>query len=272
MSQAEAIAALAVVDAGRHESVQRIKHGQTNESWLVRTARDSYVVRLSNTSEESLQIDRQSEALVLETVANAAIGPEVVRCDPASHILITRYAGRTWTPAEAFAPANIDRVADLLWQLHGLRPPPGIHVVDLQSVVRGYLQTLDERGASGMAGTNEFRQRAIQIAASLQSDANVCLCHNDVHALNIVDSGGCDSGGVGNGTLRLIDWEYAGIGQRLFDLASICVYHAYPREQREQLLRRYARSREVALWNRLELCCWLFDYVRDLWTAVRELQ
>ena len=155
------IAALAVVDAGRHESVQRIKHGQTNESWLVRTARDSYVVRLSNTSEESLQIDRQSEALVLETVANAAIGPEVVRCDPASHILITRYAGRTWTPAEAFAPANIDRVADLLWQLHGLRPPPGIHVVDLQSVVRGYLQTLDERGASGMAGTNEFRQRAI---------------------------------------------------------------------------------------------------------------
>lgn len=262
MSQAEAIAALSVVDAGRTESVQRIKHGLTNESWLIRTAKDSYVVRLSNTSAESLQIDRESEALVLNAVAAAGIGPEVVRCDPANHVLITRYAGRTWTPAEAFAPANIDRVADVLWQLHGLRPPPGVHVVDLQSVVRGYLRTLDERGASGMAGTVEFRDRAVQIAASLQTDANVCLCHNDVHALNVVD----------NGTLRLIDWEYAGIGQRLFDLASICVYHAYRREQREQLLRRYARSREVALWNRLELCCWLFDYVRDLWTAVRELQ
>lgn len=267
MSQAEAIAALAVVDAGRTESVQRIKHGLTNESWLVRTIRDSYVVRLSNTAEDSLQINRSSEALVLDTVAAAGIGPEVVRCDPAQHVLITRHAGRTWTPAEAFAPANIDRIADVLWQLHGLRPPPGIQVVDLQAVVRSYLRTLDERGASGMAGTIEFRERAVEIAASMQSDTNVCLCHNDVHALNIVDSGGVD-----NGTLRLIDWEYAGIGQRLFDLASICVYHAYRREQREQLLRRYARSREIALWNRFELCCWLFDYVRDLWTAVRELQ
>jgi len=262
MSQAEATAALTTVDASRIDSVQRIKHGLTNESWLIRTAAGSYVVRLSNASEASLQINRASEERILHAVAAAGIGPEVVRCDSSAHLLITRYAGKTWEPAQAFEPANIDRIADLLWKLHSLRPPDDIHVVDLQSVVRGYLQTLDERGAAVTAGTKELRERALQIAATLQSDANTSLCHNDVHALNILDAG----------ALRLIDWEYAGLGQRLFDLASICVYHAYRREQRERLLRRYAVRYEDDLWNRLELCCWLFDYVRDLWTAVRELQ
>ena len=38
-----------------------------------------------------------------------------------------------------------------------------------------------------------------------------------------------------DGRLRLIDWEYSGVGQRLFDLASVCVYHKYDKLQREQL-------------------------------------
>ena len=48
-------------------------------------------------------------------------------------------------------------------------------------------------------------------------------CHNDVHHLNV----------VGGDELRLIDWEYAGAGEPLFDLASVCVYHGYDRTRRE---------------------------------------
>ena len=73
-----------------------------------------------------------------------------------------------------------------------------------------------------------------------------------------------------DGALRLIDWEYAGVGQRLFDLASVCVYHKYDKLQREQLLVAYTSLTELTTWHRLELACWLFDYVRDLWMAVRE--
>jgi thiamine kinase-like enzyme len=68
----------------------------------------------------------------------------------------------------------------------------------------------------------------------------------------------------------LIDWEYAGLGERFFDLASLCVYHRYDRQQREQLLIAYAAQSDAQHWHRLELSCWLFDYVRELWTQVRE--
>ena len=70
-------------------------------------------------------------------------------------------------------------------------------------------------------------------------------------------------------SLRLIDWEYAGVGEPLFDLASVCVYHRYRRSQRERLLSAYAAPSEAVSWQRLELACWLFDYIRDLWMAVQ---
>lgn len=263
MSPADVAAALPGIDVGRIESIERLKHGLTNESWLVRTERDALVIRHSNAEEESLQIDRASEAAILAAVAQAGIGPEVVRCDPAQHILVTRYAGSTWSESDAVKPENIRRIAGLLRRLHGLQPPAGAQHVDLEAAVGGYLNTLDEHGVPCAIAAPALRRRARDIATTLKRDASTCLCHNDIHALNIID----------DGTLRLIDWEYAGLGESFFDLASLCVYHRYGRQQREQLLLAYANHAaqpDAQQLHRLELACWLFDYVRDLWTEVRK--
>lgn len=241
-------------------SCEPIKHGLTNESWLVRSRRDDIVVRISNAAEQALQIDRQSEALVLAAVGEAGIGPEVLLCDPAQRVLVTRYLGDTWTEADAVQDANIQRLGQLFRRLHRVSPPTGARRVELSDTLEGYFRTLQERGIQPALTTKSLRDRALQVALKLREGSAATLCHNDVHHLNITD----------DGTLRLIDWEYAGVGQRLFDLASVCVYHNYDKLQREQLLSAYTSLTELTTWHRLELACWLFDYVRDLWTAVRE--
>lgn len=261
MSQPDIYAALSGIDIGRIDSIERIKHGLTNDSWLVRSTAGEYVVRRSNSSEESLQINRQSEKVILETVARAGIGPEVIRCDPTGHLLVTRYAGPTWSDERISDPANIERIAVLLRRLHAITPPPAIQQVDLANVVHLYLQTLEEHGQAPKAAHSR-RLRATQATAVLRAQPELRLCHNDIHALNI----------VGNGELRLIDWEYAGLGERFFDLASICVYHDFSKSQREQLLSSYLGTPNPQAWHRLELCRWLFDFIRELWTAVRELK
>jgi thiamine kinase-like enzyme len=227
--------------AGAIRNIQPIKHGLTNRSWLVTADADRFVVRISNQSAADLQIDRDSEATVLLWVARAGIGPEILRCDPQHGVLVTRYLGAHWNERAAQTPENIDRIATLLRHLHSLDIPPGVRAVDLASTVHGYLRTLDERG--------------IRNGLTLPAPR---LCHNDVHHLNIVEAA----------RLRLIDWEYAGVGEPLFDLASLCVYHRYRRSQRERLLSAYAAPSEAVSWQRLELACWLFDYIRDLWLAV----
>lgn len=250
--------------AGAVVSVERIKHGLTNESWLVRTQADAMVVRFSNAAEQALQINRASETSILKAVAQAGIGPEVLLCDPSRHLLVTRYAGPAWAHEDAVADSNIVRIAMLLRRLHSLEAPSALHGVDLVSITDRYLQTLLARKDESFASLVARRDAMMTSAARLQNDTLPCLCHNDVHALNLVGSQAKDE-------VRLIDWEYAGLGEPMFDLASICVYHRYTSEQRERLLHAYSAASADEAAPRLKLACELFEYIRDLWMAVRSL-
>jgi thiamine kinase-like enzyme len=53
------------------------------------------------------------------------------------------------------------------------------------------------------------------------------LCHNDPYHLNFLD----------DGSLWLIDWEYAGMGDAMYDLAGIA--YRLDSEGRDHLLRSY---------------------------------
>jgi thiamine kinase len=261
MTPAEIAAGALGVGSETVLSAERIKHGLTNESWLVRTASTAVVVRISTAPEDALQIDRESEALVLAAADDAGLGPEVLLCDPANRILVTRYLGETWRESDATVEQNIQRLGQLFRRLHRVPAPAAVRRVELNDTLEGYFSTLEQRGVQSALMTKSLRERALQVAMKLRENSAATLCHNDVHHLNVIDDGS---------RLRLIDWEYAGVGQRLFDLASVCVYHHYDKVQREQLLGAYTSLTELTTWHRLELACWLFDYVRDLWMAVRE--
>lgn len=238
------------------KSVERIKHGLTNESWLVTLGADTVVVRISNPADASLQIDRQSETTILHAVAATDIGPPVLLCDPSQRVLVTRYLGPTWTDADAQKIENIARLGSVMRRLHAMPAPAGVHRVKLVDVIDDYAATL----SLAAVDRNDVHDEARTTAAFLDAAADQCLCHNDVHALNIV--------AANDGVLRLIDWEYAGVGAPLFDLASVCVYHGYDEAQRTQLLSSYAQRDGVSM-EALERACRLFDYVRELWTQVR---
>jgi thiamine kinase len=241
---------------------ERIEGGLTNESWLVRADDTAVVVRFSNSNTEVLQIDRESEAAALHVVARAGIGPPVLVCAPDRHLLITQHlSGRTWTARDARLGENISRLAAKLRDLHALPIPDGVHRIDLHAIVTGYWNSLMARGMTERAGSARTRARALKLIEALQDDATACLCHNDVHHLNIID----------DGKLWLVDWEYAGIGDPYFDLASVCCYHTYSDTQRRQLLSDYLGQDRPAALDRLHRTCWVFNYIRELWFAVREM-
>ena len=242
---AQVAAAVLDLGAGRIRDIEAIKHGLTNRSWLVRTDDDRLVVRISDASAQELQIDRNSEAAVLQLVARAGIGPQVLCSDPERGILVTRYLGATWTEQDAQVADNIDRIGSLLRRLHALDVPANVRTVDLASIAQGYMRTLEQRGTHSDLTSPALRDCADKTAMQLREASTSCLCHNDVHHLNVIDGD----------TLRLIDWEYAGVGEPMFDLASVCVYHHYRKPQRERLLTAYAAPSAAVSWQRLELAC-----------------
>jgi thiamine kinase len=259
MSPREIAARALGIDTAAVLSVDPIKHGLTNESWLVRTANDAVVVRISNRHWASLQIDRMAESIVLGAVGSVGIGPQVVASDLGRGVLVTRYLGATCTEAEMTDPELIQQLGATFDALHRLPLPQDVHEVHLPSVIAGYLDTLDTLTRKSSLTEIDMRERGMMLASEIADSLTPRLCHNDVHHLNVVR---CEP-------LRFIDWEYAGIGEAYFDLASVCVYHDYSLQQRSLLLNAYSGSASGAQMERLAKCCWLFEYVRDLWTEVR---
>jgi thiamine kinase len=259
MSPAEIAARALGIESRQVKSVEVLRDGLTNDSWLVRTSSDAVVVRVSNPHAHALQVDRLAEARILEFVHKAGIGPEVLLCDTQRHWLVTRYLGPTCSAADLHDPGRIARLGALLQRLHSLSAPAGVEVVKWSSVMADYVATLATlgRGDALDAGLHD-RAEALVSELEATSDAQR-LCHNDVHYLNLIDAE----------SLRLIDWEYAGMGDPYFDLASVVFYNELDIDERGRLLHAYQGAANAHSFERLAKACVVFEYVHDLWHAVR---
>jgi thiamine kinase-like enzyme len=111
----------------------------------------------------------------------------------------------------------------------------------------------------GLVATAEAHQIAGEadiLLRRLSTDhSRLCLCHNDLSSANILDTG----------SLRLIDWEYAAIGDPCFDLATVIQHHGLAEGQVECLLTAYKDPVSDEDRHHLRRYCRLYDRVLALW-------
>ena len=97
--------------------------------------------------------------------------------------------------------------------------------------------------------------RVLARAAQVQGGAAV-FCHADLYHRNLIEAEG----------LRLLDWEYAGVAEAYFDLASFAQSNDLTPDERSALLEAYGLAVEDA--ERLAHYCVLFDWICVLWFAM----
>jgi thiamine kinase-like enzyme len=86
-----------------------------------------------------------------------------------------------------------------------------------------------------------------------------CLCHNDLLNANFLD----------DGRLRILDWEYAGMGDPFFDLANFAVNHEFSEEQEALLLQAYFGEATPARHARLKLMKIMSDFREAMWGMIQ---
>ena len=108
-------------------------------------------------------------------------------------------------------------------------------------------------------GTETAHTIAVQAARqadTLYSDIrHTAICHNDLVHSNI----------IGGETVRLIDWEYAAVGDPGFDLAIVVRHHQLNDEQIKSFLTAYYDRPGKEQFSRLEKFCRLYDLLAALW-------
>jgi len=237
--------------------VTRIEGGLSNLAWRLDADGERWFVRLGHPQAARLGVDRRSECAVLRAVAAAGLAPGVHACEPAAGLLVTRFIeGRTWSAADAQSPVNIRRVAASLRLLHELPVPHGVHEVDYARQAGRLAASLPALDATAAM----LAERATSAFARIGDGGYAStLCHNDLHHLNLLDDGT---------RLWLVDWEYGGRGNPLFDVASFLTLHDLGPGPTEVFLESYGRL-PAADRGHLDDARWLFDYVQWLWYRSR---
>jgi thiamine kinase-like enzyme len=243
---------------GRGARFEPLGGGITNHNARVELDGETFVLRVAGKDTDLLGIDRFVELEATRAAAALGIGPEVVDFVEPEGWLVTRFVSGASPPLERMRePEMLARVARALRAFHDGAPISG--VFDSFRVVENYRATAVERGGEIPEAYHWAHTVARQIEVR-RSEAVPAPCHNDLLNANFLDDGE---------RIRIVDWEYAGMGDRFFDLANFAINHELGPDEREALLGSYwgeTRSGDVAA---LELMRFMSDFREAMWGVVQ---
>ncbi|HEV8490153.1 MAG TPA: choline/ethanolamine kinase family protein [Candidatus Limnocylindrales bacterium] len=253
--------------AGRDLTLTALSGGITNRNYVVAVAGQAnrYVIRLAGNDTHLLGISREVELAATVAAAGVGVGPEVVAFIRPEGYLITKFIDGSPLPeAEARLPRNLSRVADALRRFHEGPTIPGLFIP--LRTVEVYRALAVERGVS-MPPEYEIAHaigRRIELAL-MTSPMDLRPCHNDLLNANFIDDGQ---------RLRIVDWEYAGMGDSFFDLGNFSVNHDLGAAEDEILLAAYdgpaPRTDRTARLARLSLMRVVSDFREAMWGVVQQ--
>jgi thiamine kinase-like enzyme len=256
---AEAVRALAPVLGEPESAPAALAGGITNRNYRLRWGGRDCVLRMPGQDTALLGIDRRAEWAATRAAAAAGIGPPALAFDPGLGCLVTEFVeGRPVEPPEL--RARIPELAAALRTIHGGGELPA--VFDAFAVVEQYRRIADSRGAAPPPGFGELADGARAIRAALSGPEHAPVpCHNDLLSANLLDDGR---------RLRILDWEYAGMGDRHFDLGNLAANNGFTEADDEALLDAYwpggCTPRRLAA---LRLMRVMSDFREGMWGVVQ---
>ena len=259
MPELDAIIARLEPDLGPLEGApEPLGGGITNRNFRLRLGGEDLVLRLCDRGAEVLGIDRTTEEIASRRAAAERIAPPVVAFLSDVPALVTRWLpGGDLTAAEVRSPDGLAQVAAMLQRLHACPALPTsfdvFRLVERQRDLAAALPASYDR-VIALAGRIE--------AALTHPEHAPVPCHNDLLTANFVRDGR---------RVCIVDWEYAGMNDRYFDLGNLSVNNDFGPDEDRRLLELYfgepATERRVAALALMRL---VSDLREAMWGAVQQ--
>ncbi|WP_075996932.1 phosphotransferase [Salaquimonas pukyongi] len=208
--------------------IEPLHGGLSNESHTVVCGGEKYVVRFG-VDYPFHHVEREREVMAAKAAHAAGFAPEVVYAEPG--IMISRFIeGKTYQAEDVrrdreeiarlvrrfhtSLPAHISGAGFIFWVFH---------------VIRDYAHTLKIGGSRFESELPRYLELAQNLEA-VQAPLPICFGHHDLLPANFIHDGS---------RLWLIDFEYAGFGTAMFDLAGITSNAEFGPDEAKELLSAY---------------------------------
>lgn len=237
--------------------------GLTNHTYKVTTEDGSeYVVRIPGEGTEEL-IVRSDEEKSTRLACRLGVDAELLHFG-SDGSKVTRYIKNAVTmSADTLKSADrIKKVADIFKTIHSCGEDTGVPF-EVFEMAAGYEKIIADKKVSMFADYDAIKRAVMAVKAETDISVNALKvpCHNDPLCENWVE---------GDGRMYLIDWEYAGMNDGMWDLGDVSIEAGFGKEEDALLLRCYlGREPDVTEEKHLLASKIYVDYLWTLWAKAR---
>ena len=252
--------------SGRDDDYVAIERlgGMTNHSYKVTLANgEELLVRIPGEGTEEL-INRRDERKSMELACSLGIDAELYYFDDAGH-KVMRFIRDPQPMSEEVMRRreNILQAAGIFRRLHCSGADTGVRF-EVFEMAALYERIIRESGVAFYPDYPEVKNTVESIKAEVDRDGEAprVPCHNDSLVGNWVLDG--------NDKLYLIDWEYSGMNEAMWDLSCLSIEAGYGTKEDEELLDAYyGRKASVDEKRRFVAAKLYVDYLWTLWGLTR---
>ena len=261
-----AYATLARVPLFKHTRLETVEleplGSLTNTSYKVTTDDGAYALRLPG-EDTSDYINRVAEEHNARITAATGVNAEILYFDVEDGTMLSRFVEGVAMDEERFKgdPEAPTRAALTLRQVHGLGRIFKSRF-DVFSMISDYLNILCKLQTPLSEYYYEVEREAEAVRRALEaSPVPLVPCHNDPWPRNFVNAGK---------RFYLIDWEFSGMNDPMWDLGDLSVEAGFGPEQDRTMLEAYCGgSAPPALYSRLTLYKAMSDLSWALWGFIQ---
>lgn len=218
--------------------------GFNNISYLLKTTSKSYVIRVFK-SNDSVNISRKFEYEIQKKAykINIALKPIFLN----EEFMIYEY--KKGIHKTKLSKIELKNLVSKIRKFHNFKTKGKAY--DLKQDLRSYSKTLITQKSKKLI--NECF-KIIKIIKKYKYEA--VLTHHDLNPKNIIFS---------KNSLKIIDWEYAGVNDRFFDLASLCVEFKLNKNEEKIVLDSYFKTKKGFHKIKLKHYKIIYDNFCKLW-------
>jgi thiamine kinase-like enzyme len=243
------------------QSIERLG-GMTNHTYRVRLNCGEYIFRISGEGTEEL-IDRMAEKICTELACSLDIDAKLLYFNEKTGVKITEYIkdAETMSDRSLKKEENLTMVAKLLKLLHTCGQDTGVpfRVFD---VAKEYEDFIRKNNVCLFEDYEEKKTIVLDMKEELdKKQIPLVPCHNDPLCENWIRD---------KKRMYLVDWEYAGMNDALWDVADVSLEAGLDEREKEILLEAYFEGNVSSDdRKRYDTNKVFIDYLWSLWGLTR---
>jgi thiamine kinase-like enzyme len=236
--------------------------GLTNLVYRVGSNGTDYILRLAGEGTEEY-IDRGVEGHNAKVAASAGVSAEVLYFDDSDGLMLASFIpGETMSP-DLFASTSgaATRAAKAFKAMHSCGQEFKFRF-ELFSMIDDYLKILADLGASLPDGYHDVVKEAEAVRSAIDAHPTALApCHCDPLCENFIDDGD---------KMWIVDWEYSGMNDPLWDLGDLSVEAGFTDAQDREMMDAYFDGSPTnAQYGRMVIYKAMCDLLWTLWGLIQ---